>query len=719
MEPGPAPLPTFPVTRYRVERLLARGGMGEVLLARDLELDRPVAIKRNLRPANPVGRERFRREARALAALEHPGVVRVLDFGEAAGHLFLVTEFLEGASLSAWPEDADPLPPMLQAAEALEALHAAGILHRDLKPDNLFHTRDGRTVLIDFGLVLDPERTRLTEEDIVLGSVSFMAPEVLRGEAVGPAADWFGWGATLFWLVERSFPQTWTRAVRIANSKEVPALPLTRVSSGSPAARLIRAAMAEDPAARPTRVADLHRLLRSPRRPGEPAAGPPRGRAAGALAWVAALTLLLLLGLLAPGGGPTPPVAPPAPPVAPHPHDPPELGARLGQQLSTLELPDDPDPALLLELSTRLPALGEAFDRVAEQGAASLPAALVEALVDLDVRFSARGLPRPFGPTLGPTGRGATRPAPFRFLPDHAQLAAPWTGAAAEAADRAEAVDRLRAAGEEAMRHFYLTGELPPGMPRLPGVVPLFGQVGLNHWLETAITKPEHRAGIAAWLRGAAEEMRRTVALVGQTLRDEPELADQRALAFVAWHQYVKPLALSEVAFFPPQYLLRGPPRTPGGWFFQGVLAASMARTRRRAGMPWRPLAVSASADLRRALTLPAPPGSPPPLIDRRRRLALERALDELIGLDERELAMATYRQHARLVDPDVSLKSFTSVVLTLEASWLRGMRDPEVRRDVDRLLERVDAAPRRLQGPDHQELRAALVRLRDARRVR
>jgi serine/threonine-protein kinase len=202
--------------------------MGEVLRGFDERLRRPVALKRigggprDLQN-DPGARARFWREARALAALDHPGVVRIHELGETAdGALFLAMELVEGVSLQSvlasgerWaPERALAL--LVQAAEALGAAHAAGLVHRDVKPANLLLTPSGVLKVVDFGLarrvgpVPPAEADRVTETGAVLGTPAYMAPEQLEGrpEAIGPPADVFALGILAYRLLAGVHPFT-------------------------------------------------------------------------------------------------------------------------------------------------------------------------------------------------------------------------------------------------------------------------------------------------------------------------------------------------------------------------------------------------------------------------------------------------------------------------------------------------------------------------------
>src|SRR5215831_9657863 len=204
--PEELPLPQVP--GYEVESVLGRGGMGVVYRARHLRLGRLVALKMALAgsDAGPNERERFRREAAAVAALRHPNVVQVYDVGDADGRPYFTMELMEGGSLARKLAGA-PQPPRQTAAllatlaGAVQAAHEAGVVHRDLKPGNVLLTADGTPKVADFGLArrLDADE-RLTLSGAVLGTPSYTAPEQARGDrgAVGPRTDVYALGAILY-----------------------------------------------------------------------------------------------------------------------------------------------------------------------------------------------------------------------------------------------------------------------------------------------------------------------------------------------------------------------------------------------------------------------------------------------------------------------------------------------------------------------------------------
>ncbi|MFL5251186.1 MAG: protein kinase domain-containing protein [Myxococcales bacterium] len=199
---------------WRIDHLIGRGGMGIVYQATDRRLGRPVAIKliADDRSGDPSFRERFEREAQLTAAIDHPNVIPVYAAGEIDGQLYLATRFVDGTDLHKLLREKGPLPPeraadiARQVAEALDAAHAAGLVHRDVKPANVLLS--GRhTYLSDFGLTRSVEaEAQLTDTDERLGTVDFMSPEQLRGQRLDARSDVYALGCLLFTVLTGSPP---------------------------------------------------------------------------------------------------------------------------------------------------------------------------------------------------------------------------------------------------------------------------------------------------------------------------------------------------------------------------------------------------------------------------------------------------------------------------------------------------------------------------------
>jgi serine/threonine-protein kinase len=198
----------------RIVREIGRGGMGVVYEAFQEELDRPVAVKAldvKLARSKEIV-ERFRREGRAYARLRHEAIVQVHDLVEKDDGLYLVTEFVDGADLARILHKGGALPADCVAvvgarvADALDYVHYNALLHRDVKPANVMASRDGEVKLMDFGIAKGEDDLSLTRAGMLIGSPSYMAPEVLAGGEVGPSADVWALGVTLYELLTGEKP---------------------------------------------------------------------------------------------------------------------------------------------------------------------------------------------------------------------------------------------------------------------------------------------------------------------------------------------------------------------------------------------------------------------------------------------------------------------------------------------------------------------------------
>jgi serine/threonine protein kinase len=188
--------------RYRLERLLGRGGMASVWLANDEVLERPVAIKllADTIASDPEFLARFRREARVAASLSHPNLIGVYDYAEGDERPYLVLEYVAGENLAERISRRDAIDCQRLAQQLLGALahiHAAGIVHRDVKPGNVLIAPDGGAKLIDFGIALPRDATALTSTGHLLGTARYIAPEVMRGEPATERSDLYSCGLVL------------------------------------------------------------------------------------------------------------------------------------------------------------------------------------------------------------------------------------------------------------------------------------------------------------------------------------------------------------------------------------------------------------------------------------------------------------------------------------------------------------------------------------------
>ena len=293
---GPArPLVGASLAHYRVLQRIGGGAMGEIFLAEDTRLGRRVALK--VLPAEAVTSterlQRFRTEARAVAAVNHPNIVTIHGVEEAGGVHFLAMELVEGRTLrEVIPRGGLPFAEFLRLAvqltEAVAVAHAAGITHRDLKPDNVMITRSGRLKVLDFGLakrvdeprreafegptLVDAQRSdyeRLTSDGMLIGTIPYMSPEHVRGAAIDGRSDLFSLGIILYEMLtgERPFKGSSPASVMAAILRHQP--PPVSAARGDVPRHLelaIELCLEKDPAERLQSVQSLHEQLRILRR---------------------------------------------------------------------------------------------------------------------------------------------------------------------------------------------------------------------------------------------------------------------------------------------------------------------------------------------------------------------------------------------------------------------------------------------------------------------
>jgi tetratricopeptide (TPR) repeat protein/tRNA A-37 threonylcarbamoyl transferase component Bud32 len=309
------------IGRYRLLAPIGYGGMGAVYRAHDEVLGRVVALKTlrardDDRAPSETRRQRFEREARAAAALNHPHIATLYDFGEAevdgVPTLFLAMEHVEGDDLSARLRDDPPDPERAlewaeQICSALQASHAAGIVHRDLKPSNVRITLDGRVKVLDFGIakILDDSPTaRLpagrdpeTLTGVILGTLGYIAPEQLRGQRLDGRADLFSLGAILHEMLagERAFPNTSVAEYLLAVERGDPPVLPEQVRNQVPGAQdLLARLLARSPEDRPPDATGVRRALHSLREALQARATPSRRSVLHRAApWIAGAAILL------------------------------------------------------------------------------------------------------------------------------------------------------------------------------------------------------------------------------------------------------------------------------------------------------------------------------------------------------------------------------------------------------------------------------------------
>ncbi|MCC6750338.1 MAG: serine/threonine protein kinase [Deltaproteobacteria bacterium] len=269
---GELPLGSVLLGRFQVERTLGRGGMGAVYLATDRQMGEQVALKviaRNLSD-DPAAAERFRREASSARKVTHPNVIRIHDLGEAEGLLFLSMEYFPGLTLAELLSRRRHLPLdetralVGQICDALAAAHQAGVIHRDLKPQNVLVNERGELRVIDFGLAKASFFAGMTATGLILGTPEYMAPEQVRGQPMDARTDVYALGAMTYHLLcgRPPFVADSPIAVGFLHCSEEPLPPSTRRTE-LPAAvdEPVLRALAKDPARRFATVLEFKRAF--------------------------------------------------------------------------------------------------------------------------------------------------------------------------------------------------------------------------------------------------------------------------------------------------------------------------------------------------------------------------------------------------------------------------------------------------------------------------
>jgi serine/threonine protein kinase len=277
------PGPGTQLRQYRIEAEIGAGGMGTVFRAVDTKLHRPVAIKfLSDDLADAAARRRFQREAQMASSLNHPHILTVYDVGEFEGRQYLVTEFVDGGTLKDWaqrqPRNWEDIAQLLTGvADALATAHQAGILHRDIKPDNILVTSSGYAKLADFGLAKLEEAAprsatqtlteQQTQKGTVIGTIAYMSPEQASGQALDARSDIFSFGVVLYEMLagQRPFRAATSLELlqQVIHAKPAP----LKGDSPEPLRALVMKALEKNPADRFPSMRDLVTALRAAQRP--------------------------------------------------------------------------------------------------------------------------------------------------------------------------------------------------------------------------------------------------------------------------------------------------------------------------------------------------------------------------------------------------------------------------------------------------------------------
>ena len=321
------------IDHYKIERLLGQGGMGQVYLATDDILERQVAIKflPEEMERDPATRQRFLREAKSAAALDHPFICKVYETGESEGKSFISMEYVEGHTLDEKMKEepfslGETLRISLEITEALEKAHKRGIVHRDLKPANIMITPQGHAKVMDFGLAKrilpggEKELSRtmtqssITEAGSIAGTISYMSPEQARGEDIDAKSDIFSLGIIIYEMVTGGHPFSKPSAIETLSSilRDIPPQTQIRPKSVNPIiGPILKKALAKDTNTRYQEAAELAADLRKAQK--EISGGPGIKRLIpiiGAAVVVVAIVVVLAMRFIVPRGAPVPETGP-------------------------------------------------------------------------------------------------------------------------------------------------------------------------------------------------------------------------------------------------------------------------------------------------------------------------------------------------------------------------------------------------------------------------
>jgi hypothetical protein len=565
--------------------------MGSVYLAEDRKLDRQVAVKVLRAPDDPGLLERFRREAEVMARIEHPNLVRLLDYEVDGPFPLLVMEFVPGRDL-AKPPRPEPVPTMLEVGEALTAMHQARLLHRDVKPANILIGDEGRVVLADLGLAKAEDLEALTRTGVVVGTPAFLAPEVLLGTPMSQASDWYAWGATLYVLVEDRPCVRPEDVHALVTGTPFPEPEFLELEEDSRTAEVIRRCLASEPADRPQGLADIRRIL-DQHTPGAVSPEDPT---------VSVSTTRLVSGKPGPPGADTPPrpVRPglplalatlgflglgwvatlswsSAPPRTEAPAPPPSAGALPLEDLLRKELEQhrpllSDDPARYRHGLEALPHLWRLLRaHVEDHRLDGLPPETREALVDLDGAYQAELGEPVLAPFLaGSAAKFAPPVVPSKYILVFADgekapnLRGRWTGAAVSAFE--EAWQRLGHWTKEFQRDpASITTD-----QRVLTVGGIVGDLDYGSYVQAASVHQESRTrardrtliGIAAY--------RRALALAGRALEAREPDEELAGAVFFEYLNDLAPFTYSGGSTLPVEVQLAEEPTRPASWALHG-----------------------------------------------------------------------------------------------------------------------------------------------------